>query len=204
MPAKRAAALPLLAAVVAIALACGGGATAPEPSPSPVASTAVATVTTTPSPVATPTATEAVSGWWEGGAATPDAERPDSRIWNVRAEETATGEAVLSFDYFLSLAPEANVFVHMGFYPDVGVTLLDAAGEALGGAAGSLRPTEFGDDTVGGAASFTMSATRFADIAVARICIRVLTGDYSEFAGRPELLCEPFPVERVGSPASPR
>lgn len=204
MPVKRAATLPLLAAVVAIALACGGGATAPEPSPSPVASTAVATVTTTPSPVATPAATEAASGWWEGDTATPDAERPDSRIWNVRAEETATGEAVLSFDYFLSLAPEANVFVHMGFYPDVGVTLLDAAGEALGGAAGSLRPTEFGDDTVGGAASFTMATARFADIVAARICIRVLTGDYSEFAGRPELLCEPFPVERVGSPASPR
>ena len=195
MPAKRAAALPLLAAVV-VALACGGGATAPEPSP--VASRAVATVTTTPSPVATPAATEAASGWWEGDMATPDAERPDSRIWNVRAEETAAGEAVLSFDYFLSLAPEANVFVHMGFYPDVGVTLLDAAGEALGGAAGSLRPTEFGDDTVGGVASFTMATARFADIAAARICIRVLTGDYSEFAGRPELLCEPFPVERLG------
>lgn len=194
MPAKRAATLPLLAAVV-VALACGGGATAPEPSPSPVASRAVATVTTIATP--SPAATESASGWWEGGRATPDAERPDSRIWNVRAEETATGEAVLSFDYFLSLAPEANVFVHMGFYPDVGVTLLDAAGEALGGAAGSLRPTEFGDDTVSGAASFTMAATRFADIAAARICIRVLTGDYSEFAGRPELLCEPFPVERV-------
>ena len=189
MTPKRAAALPLLAAVV-VALACGGGETAPEPSPSP-------TVRATPSPVATatPSATEADAGWWED-TATPDAERPDSRIWNVRAEESAPGEAILSFDYFLSLAPEANVFVHMGFDPDVGIALLDAAGETLGGVSGILQPTEFGDDTVGGAARFTVAVARIADIVAARICIRVFTGDYSEFMGRPELLCEPFPVER--------
>lgn len=199
----RAAALPLFVAVVAVALACGGGASAPEPSPSSAASpTARATpspVTPTPDATATPTPTAADAGWWEEGSATPDAERPDSRIWNVRAEETAPGEALLSFDYFLSLAPEANVFVHMGANPDVGITLLDAAGETLGGVTGVLQPTEFGDDTVGGAASFTdVAVERFADIAAARICIRVFTGDYSEFMGRPELLCEPFPVERVG------
>lgn len=194
----RAAALPLLAAVVATVLACGGSASAPEPSPSPVASP-TARVTPASDATATPTATEADAGWWEEGSATPDAERPDSRIWNVRAEETAPGEAILSFDYFLSLAPEANVFVHMGADPDVGITLLDAAGETLGGVSGILQPTEFGDDTVGGAARFTdVAVARFADIAVARICIRVFTGDYSEFMGRPELLCEPFPVERVG------
>ena len=191
----RAATLPLLAAVVATALACGGGASAPEPTPSPASSP---TARATPSSVATATPTEADAGWWEEDAATPDAERPDSRIWNVRAEETAPGEAVLSFDYFLSLAPEANVFVHMGFYPDVGIALLDATGETLGSAAGNLRPTEFGDDTVGGVASFTMAAARFADVAAASICIRVLTGNYGDFAGRTELLCEPFPVERVG------
>ena len=194
----RAVALPLLAAMVAIALACGGGASAPEPSPSSASPTARAT----PSPVATatPAATEeADAGWWEEGSATPDAERPDSRIWNVRAEETAPGEAILSFDYFLSLAPEANVFVHMGANPDVGIALLDAAGETLGSVTGILQPTEFGDDTVGGAASFAdIAVARFADVAAARICIRVFTGDYSEFMGRPELLCEPFPVERVG------
>ena len=198
MTPKRAAALPLLAAVV-VALACGGGATAPQPSPSPapptVRATPSPTVTPTPSPTATPAATETDAGWWED-TATPDAERPDSRIWNVRAEESAPGEAVLSFDYFLSLAPEANVFVHMGFYPDVGIALLDAAGETLGSAAGNLRPTEFGDDTVGGVASFAMAVTRMADIAAANICIRVLTGNYGDFAGRTELLCEPFPVER--------
>ncbi len=182
--ARRAAVIPLLAAV-AVALACGGGATAPEPSP----------VRATP---AVATATAAAPGWWEADTATPDAARPDSRIWNVRAEETAPGEAALSFDYFLSLAPEANVFVHMGFDPDVAITLLDAAGETLGGVSGILQPTEFGDDTVGGAASFTLAAARFADIEAARICIRVFTGDYSEFMGRPELLCEPFPVERGG------
>lgn len=195
MTPKRAAALPLLAAVV-VALACGGGATAPQPSPSPASSP---TVTLTPSPTVTltpaATATEADAGWWED-TATPDAERPDSRIWNVRAEESAPGEAILSFDYFLSLAPEANVFVHMGFYPDVGIALLDATGETLGSAAGNLRPTEFGDDTVGGVASFAMATARFADIAAANICIRVLTGNYGDFAGRTELLCEPFPVER--------
>ena len=194
MIAGRAAMLiPPLAALVLVA-ACGGvtGLPAPSPTASPVARD-------TPTPVATPapTATED-AGWWEEGAATPDAARPDSRIWNVRAEEVAPGEVALSFDYFLSLAPEANVFVHMGYDPDVNVTLLDAAGEALGSAAGGLRPTEFGDDTVGGAARFTMPAARFADIEAARICIRVLTGDYSEFMGRPELLCEPFPVERAG------
>lgn len=193
MTPMRAAALPLLAAVV-VALACGGGVTAPEPSPSPTASP---TVRATPSPTVTPTpaVTEADAGWWED-TATPDAERPDSRIWNVRAEESAPGEAILSFDYFLSLAPEANVFVHMGFDPDVGIALLDAAGETLGSAAGNLRPTEFGDDTVGGVASFAMATARFADIAAANICIRVLTGNYGDFAGRTELLCEPFPVER--------
>lgn len=192
----RAVALPLLVAVVATALACGGGASVPEPTPFPTASP---TARATPASVTpTPDATEADAGWWEEGSATPDAERPDSRIWNVRAEETAPGEAILSFDYFLSLAPEANVFVHMGFYPDVGIALLDAAGETLGSAAGNLRPTEFGDDTVGGVASFTMAAARFADVAAASICIRVLTGNYGDFAGRTELLCEPFPVERVG------
>ena len=196
---KRAAALPLLAAAVAVALACGGGASVPEPSPSPTAASPTARVTPASVATATPDATEADVGWWEEGSATPDAERPDSRIWNVRAEETAPGEAILSFDYFLSLAPEANVFVHMGADPDVGITLLDAAGETLGGVTGVLQPTEFGDDTVGGAASFTdIAVERFADIAAARICIRVFTGDYSEFMGRPELLCEPFPVERVG------
>ena len=192
----RAAALPLLVAVVATALACGGGASAPEPTPSPAVSP---TARATPSPAATATPTEADAGWWEEGAATPDAERPDSRIWNVRAEETAPGEAILSFDYFLSLAPEANVFVHMGANPDVGIALLDATGETLGSVTGILQPTEFGDDTVGGAVSFAdIAVARFADIAAARICIRVFTGDYSEFMGRPELLCEPFPVERVG------
>ena len=197
MIAGRAAMLiPPLAALVLVA-ACGGVTGVPAPSPSPTASP-VARATPTPiaMPASTTTATEA--GWWEEGAATPDAARPDSRIWNVRAEEVAPGEVALSFDYFLSLAPEANVFVHMGYDPDVNVTLLDAAGEALGSAAGGLRPTDFGDDTVGGAARFTMPAARFADIEAARICIRVLTGDYSEFMGRPELLCEPFPVERAG------
>lgn len=194
MIAGRAAMLiPPLAALVLVA-ACGGvtGLPAPTPTASPAARA-------TPTPVATPAATATEeAGWWDEDAATPDAARPDSRIWNVRAEEVASGEVALSFDYFLSLAPEANVFVHMGYDPDVNVTLLDAAGEALGSAAGGLRPTEFGDDTVGGAARFTMPAARFADIAAARICIRVLTGDYSEFMGRPELLCEPFPVERAG------
>ena len=198
MIAGRAAMLiPPLAALVLVA-ACGGVTGLPAPSPSPTASPVARA---TPTPVATPVATVTAreeAGWWEEGAATPDAARPDSRIWNVRAEEVAPGEVALSFDYFLSLAPEANVFVHMGYDPDVNVTLLDAAGEALGSAAGGLRPTEFGDDTVGGAARFTMPAARFADIAAARICIRVLTGDYSEFMGRPELLCEPFPVERAG------
>lgn len=184
----------MLAALLALVTACGGGTDAPAPSPA--ASPAVR-ATPTPVPAATPAPTEA-AGWWDEDTATPDAARPDSRIWNVRAEEVAPGEAALSFDYFLSLAPEANVFVHMGLFPDVNVTLLDAAGEALGSAAGGLRPTEFGDDTVGGAARFTMPAARFADIEAARICIRVVTGDYSEFMGRPELLCEPFPVERVG------
>ncbi len=193
MTPRRAVALPLLAAV-AVALACGGGAIAPQPSPSPAS---LPTARATPASVATPAATETetAAGWWED-TVTPDAERPDSRIWNVRAEESAPGEAILSFDYFLSLAPEANVFVHMGFDPDVGITLLDAAGETLGGVSGILQPTEFGDDTVGGAARFTVTAARIADVVAARICIRVFTGDYSEFMGRPELLCEPFPVER--------
>lgn len=192
----RAAMLPPFAALLVLAAACGGGTGASAPSPA-----ATPAARATPAPVATeavtPAATEA-AGWWEEGSATPDAARPDSRIWNVRAEEVAPGEVALSFDYFLSLAPEANVFVHMGMDPDVNVTLLDAAGAPLGSAAGGLRPTEFGDDTVGGAARFTMPAARFPDIEAARICIRVVTGDYSEFMGRPELLCEPFPVERVG------
>ncbi len=186
---------PLLALPVALAFvfACGGGSGA-APSAAPAA-------TTPPSPTATPTPTPAASpapAWWEEGRGTPTPPAPlVSRVWNTRVEAVSAGEVTVTFDYRLELAPEANVFVHQGLLPDTLVAVLDGEGDALGNIGGKLEPTEFGDDVVVGQATFDIATTRFDDIVAAHVCIRVVTGNYDDFAGRSEVFCEPVPIEKV-------
>ena len=177
----------LVALPVALALACGGGST-PDPTPAPAP--------TTPVPTATPTATPAPA-WWEEETPSPTPDLPMTRVWNVRAEAVSPNEVSVTFDYHLDIAPEANVFVHMGLLPTIQLGLLDAAGETIEGAAGELDPTEFGDDTVGGQATFTFATTRFDEVEAVRVCIRVVTGNYDDFGGRTEIFCEPVPLVKV-------
>ena len=183
---------PLLALpiVFALALACGGGgstpdATATADSTTPVA-TAAPTATATPAPA-----------WWEEETPSPTPDFPMTRVWNVRAEAVSPNEVSVTFDYHLDIAPEANVFVHMGLLPTIQLGLLDAAGETIEGAAGELDPTEFGDDTVGGQATFTFATTRFDEVEAVRVCIRVVTGNYDDFGGPTEIYCEPVPLVKV-------
>ena len=187
MPARRL--WPLLALPAVLALACGGG-SAPAPSPTPTPDPA------TPAPTAAATATPAPA-WWEEETPEPTPDIPQSRVWNVRVEAASGAGVILTFDYHLDLAPEANVFVHMGLLPNVNLALLDSEGEAIEGIGGELDPTEFGDDTVGGQAAFTFAAARFGDVAAAHVCIRVVTGNYDDFVGRTEIFCEPVPNEKV-------
>ena len=58
------------------------------------------------------------------------------------------------------------------------------------------RPPNSGDDTVGGQATFVIAAARFDDIVAVHVCIRVVTGNYDDFAGRTEVFCEPLPAEK--------
>ncbi len=196
MPAFRVSLVPFLflcgplIAVVA-AFACGG-VVAPDSTSVPSRASPIAGVAST----ATASAT-AAPAWWESGTTTPRAAAPESRVWNVRAEAVSAGEVAVSFDYHLEIAPEANVFVHMGLLPAVAVTLIDAEGTALGSSFGELDPTEFGDDTVGGQGTFTVPATRFDDVDAVHFCIWVVTGNYDDFVGRTEVFCKPVPVERV-------
>ena len=180
----------LLALPLALAVACGGGsAPAPTPTPDPA----------TPAPTATPSATAtAAPAWWEDEETpSPTPDLPMSRVWNMRAEAVSPNEVTVTFDYHLDLAPEANVFVHMGLLPNIQLGLLDAAGETIKGVAGELDPTEFGDDTVGGQATFTLATARFDDVKAVEVCIKVVTGNYDDFAGRTEIFCEPVPVAKV-------
>ena len=180
---------PLLALPAALALACGGTAS-PDPTPNPAP--------TTPAPTATPSATAtSAPAWWESPTPSPTPDLPESRVWNMRVEALSESEVAATFDYHLDLAPEANVFVHMGLLPNINLILLDAAGETIEGTAGELDPTEFGDDTVGGQATFTFATTRFDEVAAVDVCIRVVTGNYDDFTGRTEIFCEPVPAERV-------
>ena len=182
---------PLLALPAVLALACGGG-SAPEPAPTPAPDPAA------PSPTAAPTATATrAPAWWEEETPEPTPDLPQSRVWNVRVEATSDREVTLTFDYHLDLAPEANVFVHMGLLPNVNLALLDASGAAIVGIGGELDPTEFGDDTVGGQATFAFPTSRFADVAAVSVCIRVVTGNYDDFTGRTEIFCEPLPAGKV-------
>jgi len=184
---------PLLALVAALAVACGGGSeSAPDTTPSPAASTpapaAAATATASPTPA---------PAWWESPTPPPTPEFPMSRVWNARIEAASDAEVVLTFDYHLDLAPEANVFVHMGLLPNVNLILLDGDGGTIEGIGGELDPTEFGDDTVGGEATFTFATSRFDDVAAVDVCIRVVTGNYDDFVGRTEIFCEPVPVVKA-------
>lgn len=176
---------------VALAIACGGGGS-PDPTPTTAPDPTTPAATASPSATATP-----APAWWEEETATSTPDIPMSRVWNVRVQAVAQGEVSVSFDYHLDLAPEANLFVHMGLLPSINLALLDAAGEAIEGASGELDPTEFGDDTVGGRATFTVATARFADVEGASVCIRVVTGNYDDFVGRTEIFCEPLPVEKV-------
>ena len=187
--------LPLLVFPVALAVACGSGTTPPDPTPAPTPAATRAVPTATPIPTATPAA-----AWWEEG----DRRRPtphgalESRVWNVRVEPVSDSEVTVTFEYHLELAPEANVFVHIGLLPDVLVALLDADRVALGTVGGALDPTEFGDDAVGGEATFPIATTGFEDVAAVHVCIRVVTGNYQSFAGRTEVFCDDLPAEKVG------
>ncbi len=179
----------LVALPAALAIACGGGSADPAPAPAPpTAAPATASPTATASPA---------PAWWEEETPEPTPDIPMSRVWNVRVEATSAEEVTLAFDYHLDLAPEANVFVHLGILPDLNVMLLDADGEPIEGVGGELDPTEFGDDTVGGQATFTFATTRFDDVDAVHFCIRVYTGATDEFLRRAEIFCEPIPAERV-------
>ncbi|GEM_PF-5453947 len=165
----------------------------------------VATVTPGPSAPA-PTATSVASAtsvpaWWEKQKSKSAAAlaAPLSRVWNVVVEATTVDEVTVAFNYHLDIAPEANVFVHQGLLPDANVVLLDAEGGAIEGSVGELQPTEFGDDTVGGQAVFRIRTSRFADVELVHICIRVVTGNYDDFAGRSEVFCEPVTPKKVMS-----
>ena len=125
-------------------LACGGGSTDPAPTATPDPTTP-ALPTASPTPTATP-----APAWWEEETPEPTPDLPMSRVWNVRVEATSDAEVTLTFDYHLDLAPEANVFVHMGLLPNVNIGLLDSEGDTIEWVGGELDPTEFGDDTVGG------------------------------------------------------
>ncbi len=183
---------PILALPAALAIACGGGAAPPDPTPTP------APTTPTPAPTATPSAAAtSAPAWWESPTPSPTPDLPESRVWNMRVEALSGSEVAATFDYHLDLAPEANVFVHMGLLPNINLILLDAAGETIEGTAGELDPTEFGDDTVGGQATFIFATTRFDEVAAVDVCIRVVTGNYDDFTGRTEIFCEPVPAERV-------
>ena len=182
----------LLALVAVLAVACGGGSDpAPDSPPTAAPSTPAAAAAT---PTASPTPAPA---WWESPTPSPTPEFPMSRVWNARVEAAAEGEVTLTFDYHLDLAPEANVFVHLGMLPNVNLILLDAAGETIEGIGGELDPTEFGDDTVGGEATFTFATDRFNDVTAVDVCIRVVTGNYDDFVGRTEIFCEPVPVVKA-------
>ena len=151
-------------------------------------------------PTATPSATAtSAPAWWESPTPSPTPDIPESRVWNMRVEALSDSEVTVTFDYHLDLAPEANVFVHMGLLPNINLILLDAAGETIEGTAGELDPTEFGDDTVGGQATFIFATTRFDEVAAVDVCIRVVTGNYDDFTGRTEIFCEPVPAERVAA-----
>lgn len=185
--------LPLLALPVALVLACGEGTTPPDPKPPTPPSATRAAPAATPTPTVTP-----APAWWEESEETPTPHGAlVSRVGNLRVEPVSDAEVTVTFDYHLELAPEANVFVHMGLLPDVLVAVFDADGVALGTAGGALDPTEFGDDAVGGEATFAIATTRFDDIATGHVCIRVVTGNAQSFAGRTEVFCEPVPVEKV-------
>ena len=187
--------LPLLVLPVALAVACGSGTTPPDPTAAPTPpETTPAVPTATPTPTATPAA-----AWWEEEqeTATPHGAL-ESRVWNVRVEPVSDSEVTVTFEYHLELAPEANVFVHIGLLPDVLVALLDADRVALGTVGGALDPTEFGDDTVGGEATFPVATTGFDDVVAVHVCIRVVTGNYQSFAGRTEVFCDDLPAEKVG------
>ncbi len=186
-------ALWLLAALpLAFATACGGGSADPTPAATPDPATP-APATASPTATATP-----APAWWEEETPEPTPDLPMSRVWNVRVEATSGDEVTLTFDYHLDLAPEANVFVHMGLLPNVNIGLLDSEGDTIDWVGGELDPTEFGDDTVGGQATFTFATPRFADVAAVHFCIRVVTGNYDDFTGRTEIFCEPIPAEKVG------
>ncbi len=179
---------------VALALACGGGGSTDDPAPTATPDpTTPAAAAATPTPSATP-----APAWWEEETPEPTPDLPMSRVWNARVEATSDTEVTLTFDYHLDLAPEANVFVHMGLLPNVNIGLLDSEGDTIEWVGGELDPTEFGDDTVGGQATFTFATARFADVAAVSVCIRVVTGNYDDFTGRTEIFCEPVPAERVG------
>ena len=179
---------------VALALACGGGGSTDDPAPTATPDpTTPAAAAATPTPSATP-----APAWWEEETPEPTPDLPMSRVWNVRVEATSDTEVTLTFDYHLDLAPEANVFVHMGLLPNVNIGLLDSEGDTIDWVGGELDPTEFGDDIVGGQATFTFATARFADVAAVSVCIRVVTGNYDDFTGRTEIFCEPVPAERVG------
>lgn len=186
--------LPLLVLPVALAVACGSGTTPPDPTPAPTPAATRAAPTATPTPTATP-----APAWWEEDqeTATPRSDLV-SRVWNVRVEPVSDGAVSVTFEYHLELAPEANVFVHIGLLPDVLVALLDVDGVALGTAGGALDPTEFGDDAVGGEATFPIATTGFDDVVAVHVCIRVVTGNAQSFAGRTEVFCEDVPAEKVG------
>ena len=175
---------------VALALACGGG-DSPDPTTAPDPTTPAAAT-----PTATATAT-AAPAWWEEETPESTPDIPQSRVWNVQVEAVSGDEVAVTFDYHLDLAPEANLFVHMGLLPNFNLALLDADGETIEGTSGELDPTEFGDDTVGGQATFALATSRFDDVEAVHFCIRVVTGNYDDFVGRTEIFCEPVPAERV-------
>ena len=196
--------LSLLVFPVVLAMACGSGTTPPDPTPAPPPPATRAAPTATPTraaptatPTPTPTATPAAA-WWEEDqeTATPHGAL-ESRVWNARVEPVSEGVVTVTFDYHLELAPEANVFVHIGLLPDVLVALLDADGVAHGTVGGALDPTEFGDDAVGGEATFAIASTGFDNVVAVHVCIRVVTGNYQSFAGRTEVFCDDVPAEKV-------
>ena len=176
---------------LAFAIACSGGSADPTQAATPAPATS-APATASPTATATP-----APAWWEEETPEPTPDLPMSRVWNVRVEATSGDEVTLTFDYHLDLAPEANVFVHMGLLPNVNIGLLDSEGDTIDWVGGELDPTEFGDDTVGGQATFTFATPRFADVAAVSVCIRVVTGNYDDFTGRTEIFCEPIPAEKV-------